>query len=107
MSQAALKLRLPFSFAKRHGVLLLASAGAGPVSVLFKAGIEPAVLMEVRRYVGAGVNLQQVDGPTFDGQLSSTYQNDAGEAMQMIEGLGEGMDLSSLADMIPEMGDLL
>ena len=107
MSVARSKMRLPFSFAKRHGVLLLQSDGETAGAVLFKPGIEPSVLMEVRRFVGTAITLKEVDNSTFDRQLSSTYQNDAGEAMQMIEGLGEGMDLSSLADMIPEVGDLL
>ena len=107
MSDVGTKLRLPFSFAKRHGVLLLSGPSATANAVLFKAGVEPAVLMEVRRFVGAAITPKEVDNATFDHQLSSTYQNDAGEAMQMIEGLGEGMDLSSLADLIPEAGDLL
>ena len=50
MSDVGTKLRLPFSFAKRHGVLLLSGPSATANAVLFKAGVEPAVLMEVRRF---------------------------------------------------------
>jgi len=107
MSQAENKLRLPFSFAKRHGVLLMSGDGEAPRGVLFKSGAAPAALMEVQRFAGTAIAPEEVDGPTFDRQLSRTYKNDSDEAMQMIEGLGDGMDLSSLADLIPEVGDLL
>jgi general secretion pathway protein E len=107
MSQAESKLRLPFSFAKRHGVLLMSGDGEAPRGVLFKSGVAPAALMEVQRFAGTAIAPEEVDDPTFDSQLSRTYQNDSDEAMQMIEGLGDGMDLSSLADLIPEVGDLL
>ncbi|MFT4631194.1 MAG: general secretion pathway protein E [Candidatus Pseudothioglobus sp.] len=107
MSQVESRLRLPFSFAKRHGVLLMSGDGVASRGVLFKSGVEPAVLMEVQRFAGTAIAPEEVDGPTFDSQLSRTYKNDSDEAMQMIEGLGDGMDLSSLADLIPEVGDLL
>ena len=42
MSDVGTKLRLPFSFAKRHGVLLLSGPSATANAVLFKAGVEPA-----------------------------------------------------------------
>ncbi|MCB1647140.1 MAG: Flp pilus assembly complex ATPase component TadA, partial [Pseudomonadales bacterium] len=107
MSEISVRQRLPFSFAKRHGVLLVPEADTGLPSVLFKSGVEPASLMEVKRFIGCDFNMQEVDSQTFDARLSVAYQNDTGEAMQMIEGLGDSMDLSSLADAIPETGDLL
>ena len=61
MSVARSKMRLPFSFAKRHGVLLLQSDGETAGAVLFKPGIEPSVLMEVRRFVGTAITLKEVD----------------------------------------------
>ncbi|MBD3648374.1 MAG: type II secretion system ATPase GspE, partial [Pseudomonadales bacterium] len=75
--------------------------------VLHKRGLKPGVLAEVRRFVGRPIMCREVDADTFDAQLSASYQDDSGEAFQMMEGLGEDMDLSSLADMIPETGDLL
>jgi general secretion pathway protein E len=100
--------RLPFSFAKRHGVILLPPPGddASP-EMLFKPGLDLTTLAEVRRFAGGRVSCREVDTPTFDQQLSTAYQNDSGEAIQMIEGLGNDLDLSSLAELIPETGDLL
>ncbi len=99
--------RLPFSFAKRHGVLLLPATADEGRELLYKPGLKPGVLSEVRRFADARVQMREVDPPTFDQHLSTTYQDDSGAAMQMIEGLGDDLDLSSLADMIPETGDLL
>ncbi|MBQ74572.1 MAG: type II secretion system protein GspE [Gammaproteobacteria bacterium] len=98
--------RLPFGFAKRHRVILMPKEDSGLV-VVYKVGLTNQVLAEVRRFTGADFECREVDSPTFDRNLSSTYQDDSGEAMQMIEDLGEEMDLGSIADLIPETGDLL
>lgn len=92
---------LPFSFAKRHGVVLSGH------ELLHLEGLTLGVLAEVRRFAGTGFAARQVDQSSFDNALSDTYQNDSEAAMQMIEDLGEEVDLSSLAEAIPETGDLL
>ena len=98
--------RLPFGFAKRHGVILIPDKNHG-VSVIYKKGLTTQALAEVRRFAGTAFECRLVDTLTFDRNLSSAYQDDTGEALQMIEDLGEGMDLGSIADLIPETGDLL
>ena len=112
MSEIANSGRLPFGFAKRHGVLMLPAAdGSGQdqsgVEVVYKDGVTPTVLAEVRRFAGRKILPREVDIATFDKHLSTTYQNDSDEAMQMIEGLGEELDLGSLVDAIPDSSDLL
>ncbi len=107
MSEIESNRRLPFAFAKRHGVLLLAEETDCIPEVLFKAGLNPQALAEVRRFLGKDFDCKEVDIPTFDRNLSTTYQDDSGEAMQMIEDIGEEMDLGSLAESIAESGDLL
>lgn len=107
MSEIAAHRRLPFSFAKRHGVLVLPPRDATSVDVVYKTGVNPQVLAEVRRFAGRSIQSQEVDLPTFDRHLSKTYQDDSGEAMQMIEGLGEEMDLGSIVDALPDSSDLL
>lgn len=107
MSEIYESRRLPFSFAKRYGVLLLPEHREGARSVIYKSGLSPRVLAEVRRFASQRLECREVDAETFDNRLSVAYQNDAGEAFQMMEDLGEDMDLGSLVDMIPETGDLL
>lgn len=99
--------RLPFGFARRYGVLLLAGKEGEQRSVVFKSQIEPQVLAEVRRVTGDSFRCTEVDVRAFESMLAETYENDSGEAMQMIEGLGENMDLGSIVDMLPETADLL
>jgi general secretion pathway protein E len=99
--------RLPFGFARRYAVMLLPPNGSERRSALYTSGIKPGTLAEVRRFAGTSVHFEEVDKDTFAANLASTYQNDSEEAMLMIEGLGDDMDLSSLADSIPETEDLM
>jgi len=48
-----------------------------------------------------------VEAADFDEALTRAYQNDSEEAMQMVEGIGDEMDLASLADSVPETEDLM
>ena len=99
---------LPFGFAKRHGVIVIPGAiGSGAVDLVFREGLAAGILAEVRRVCQRAVTPRLVDQTMFDRYLSETYQNDSGAAMQMIEDLGDEVDLSSLAESIPETGDLL
>ena len=98
---------LPFGFAKRHGVLLMPTGPDGAHELVFRQGLTATTLAEVRRVAGQTTTPRHVDDATFDRFLSEAYQNDSDAAMQMIEDLGEGMDLDSLAEAIPETGDLL
>ncbi len=122
MNNPAFSQKLPFGFAKRHGVLLVAmedpavssdtemSVTRAPgkrAELLFRSGLSPAVFAEVQRVAECSVTPREIDEPTFNRYLSDAYQNDSDAAMQMMEDLGEDMDLSSLADAIPETGDLL
>ena len=97
--------RLPFGFAKRNGVILT-EEGDAP-AILFKDGLTVNVLAEVQRFAGRELTFHPVDASTFDQQLSLSYQNDSDEAMQMIEDLGDDMDLGRIIDALPETGDLL
>ncbi|MEX2490110.1 MAG: type II secretion system ATPase GspE [Pseudomonadales bacterium] len=107
MSETYESHRLPFSFAKRYGVLLLPERRNGARSVIYKAGLSPRIFAEVRRFANGPLDCHEVDDETFDNRLSGAYQNDSGETFQMMEDLGEDMDLGSLVDMIPQTGDLL
>jgi general secretion pathway protein E len=99
---------LPFGFAKRHGVIVVPGAtDSGMVDLIYREGLTAGILAEVRRVCQRGISPRLVDQSMFDRYLSETYQNDSDAAMQMIEDLGEEVDLSSLAEAIPETGDLL
>jgi general secretion pathway protein E len=99
------KLLLPFTFAKHHGVLV--DAETDPPLVLYQTMPPVSVLTELRRFLGAKFSLQAVEAGEFQKRLSQGYQRGNNEAVQMAEDLGSDVDLSRLADEIPEVGDLM
>lgn len=96
---------LPFTFAKQFGVLL--DSSSKPPVVVHLAFPSANVLAELRRYLGAPFELQGVADAEFQRRLTLGYQRGNNEAVQMAEDIGSDVDLSRLADEIPEMGDLM
>lgn len=97
--------QLPYSFARRFGVVV---EGRGQqLTLVHKEGLSAVALMEVQRHLGHAFRLEAVNSDEFDRRLGLAYQSDSSEAMEMVEGLGEDMDLASLADSVPETEDLL
>ena len=95
---------LPFAFAKRQGVLLQFAGGEQP-QVIYRPGVTPQSLAEVRRFVGGRVAFSGVDAKTFEAQLQAAYES--GAAMTMMEGLDDETDLLQVAQQLPEPSDLL
>ncbi|MCW8331065.1 type II secretion system ATPase GspE [Photobacterium sp. SDRW27] len=98
--------RLPFSFAKRHRVVLEATEQGW---FLFYSGqLTAAVLAEVRRVVGGAFIPHELSDKEFELKLTSAYQRDSSEARQLMEDLGsDSDDFFSLAEELPETEDLL
>lgn len=101
----SLATRLPFGFAKRFGLLVDGSSDS--LRVLFKEPLHHEALMEVQRFLSSPFRLEAISDDEFDRRLGLAYQSDSTEAMEMVEGLGDEMDLASLADSVPETEDLL
>lgn len=98
--------RLPFTFAKRNGVILTRN-NAGDSVILVRPGAPHSALAEANRISGGRARFESIDPDHFDEALNNAYQNDSAEAMQMVEGIGDDMDLASLAESVPETEDLL
>ncbi|MGD8672053.1 MAG: type II secretion system ATPase GspE [Thiogranum sp.] len=98
--------RPPFMFAKRHG-LLVTAVDETDAQVVLGPDADAAALIELRRFVGRHLNFRQVGSEEFDALLASTYEQGSNEAMQMMEGLGDDMDLFQVAQALPETEDLL
>lgn len=98
---------LPFAFARRHQVILKPKEAEETRQALQKAPLPLAIMAEVRRFAGEPVQFIGIENNAFEEQLSKTYEKDSSETMQMVEGLGDDMDLASLADSVPETEDLL
>ena len=105
-TQDALPGRLPFAFAKRNGVILT-QTDEGEAVVLVRPGAPHIAMAEANRVSGGRARFTTVGAGQFDQALNDAYQSDSAEAMQMVEGIGDDMDLASLADSVPETEDLL
>ncbi|VXD01770.1 type II secretion system ATPase GspE [Pseudomonas sp. 9Ag] len=97
--------RLPFAFARRHGVLLLERPEG--LRLCAREGAPLTAVQEAQRVAGGPLAMQWLAQDEFEQALSAAYQHDSSAAMQMVEGLGDDMDLHSLADQIQETEDLL
>lgn len=96
--------RLPFAFAKRHGVLIHDESG-GRLRAIYRRGTALQSLAEVRRFAGMPVDFTAVDTETFDNRLQAAYES--GAAKTMVEGLDDETDLFAVAQQLPEPSDLL
>jgi general secretion pathway protein E len=96
--------RLPFAFAKRHGVLIQEFRD-GVAHAIYRQGTPLASIAEVRRFAAAPVSFVAVDPQTFDIRLQVAYES--GAAMTMVEGLDDETDLLAVAQQLPEPSDLL
>ena len=99
---------LPFAFARRFGVVITGNENvSGSLDAVAKERLPLSVIAEVRRVAGRSVKVRIVDQTEFDDALSNCYSRDANQARQMVEDMGDEMDLASLADALPNTEDLL
>ena len=103
--EAAVAWRLPFAFAKRYSVLLTKVDNQYVLHCLDNIRLE--TIVEVRRIIKAPFSFAIQDAPSFELLLTQVYQRDSSEAQQMMENIGNEVDLYSLADEMTESEDLL
>ena len=99
------EFRLPFAFARRHGVVVLGT-DSGVANCAYRSPASPLALAEARRYLNMPVKLTAVTSEQFDQLLQKTYEGGTGDSMQQI-GLEDTTDLAHLAQELPEQADLL
>ncbi|MHB8348156.1 MAG: type II secretion system ATPase GspE [Acidiferrobacterales bacterium] len=98
--------RLPYHFAKRHGVLSARQVD-GVVEVWSRPGISTTVLAEMRRALGRPLRVHELSIEAFDAALNRAYERGMNQAMQIVDDLGEDMDLAELTHNLPRAEDLL
>ncbi len=98
-------LRLPFTFAKRYGVLVRGLAD-GSADCVYRPPVSPTAVAEVRRHLGLPLKLTAVPVEDFDELLRETYES-GHESMRAVEGFEGETDLAHLAQELPEQADLL
>ena len=99
------QIQIPYSFAKRHGVLL--RYDGDQVFIVRRENTAWIALQEARRLLNVPAHYEILDDQRFNALLSSSYAGDTGESQQVAAGLEDHPDLLSLADQVPEAEDLM
>ncbi|MGK0442206.1 MAG: general secretion pathway protein E [Pseudohongiellaceae bacterium] len=99
------KVAVPFSFAQAHGVII--DTEQNTPMLLHRSDLSLATLLEVQRVLAAEFSCKELTDDEFQRRLSLFYQRDNNEAVQMAEDMGSDIDLSRIADEIPDTGDLM
>lgn len=97
---------LPYTFARRHGVLLETGSN-GSMLLVHKPGVSVVAMTEARRKAGQALTPELVSTDEFDARLTRHYEGETGQAMDIMDDFGEDLNLTELADALPEPEDLL
>jgi len=103
--QVLKQLQIPYSFAKRHGVLLRYEGDQA--FIVRRDNTSMLALQEARRLLSHPAQYQHCTEQEFNQLLSSSFAGDSGESQQVAAGLEDHPDLLSLADSVPEAEDLM
>ena len=98
-------VRFPFGFAQRYNALIGQDDNGFILHCL--ADVSTVVILETRRFLRAPFRIDIQNKSGFDDLLTVAYQRDSSEAQQMMEDIGNEVDLYSLADEMVESEDLL
>jgi len=96
---------ISYAFAKRHGVML-GKINEDKAELLYRGNINPHAISEVRRIIGRRIELLKIPTEEFDAKLALAYEQNSDQAMAVMEGVSDELDLDQLAETI-EPEDLL
>jgi len=96
---------ISYAFAKRHGVLL-GNIHSDKAQLFYRGKLNPQAISEVRRIINLRIELSPVTDEKFETLLAQTYEQSSDQAMTMMEGVSDELDLDQLAETI-EPEDLL
>ncbi|POB00671.1 type II secretion system protein GspE [Chromobacterium sinusclupearum] len=106
MMSAKLSTLLPFPFARANGVILL--DGESGRQLLLREDAKPAAWAEaLRLHGGPLVGAEMLTAAQFDKRLSEHYASRDGAAAEMVDDIGQDMDLNQMVESLPTVEDLL
>jgi len=106
MNEKIKKTKLPFTFAKRFGVLVKEISDHKAI-IAFHKTPDIDIINEIRRYIESPITLKKISEDEFNQLLVKTYESDSSTAIKAAEDLGESMDLADLMHELPKSEDLL
>src|SRR3990172_4334556 len=99
--------RLPYHFAKRHGVLCVREAD-GAIEIWARSGVASLALAELQRALGRPLELHEFAPEAFDAALNRAYERGLNPAERIVGDLGDSeFNLEELAHSLPPTADLL
>ena len=98
--------RIPYAFAKAHGVLALAEEGGGVV-VLTRPDATVEGIAELKRVLQRPLATRAVDAERFASELARAYNAAAAGVAQLSDDLSRDTDLARLMQDLPAADDLL
>jgi general secretion pathway protein E len=98
--------QLPYAFARRHG-LLVVSDDEGSAELWHKPEVPLTIFSEVRRLIGRPLPMRQVDQESLERQLSLAYEAGSHQSSQIMETMGDDIDLDHAAQALNQPEDLL
>ena len=97
---------IPYAYAKKHNVLVqVQDDGTALVSCIDTPKL--AVLSELKRRLNIRLILSKLPSAEFDNLLRSVYDKGGSQATQLMDDMGDGLDLERLAQEMPQTTDLL
>ena len=75
--------RLPYSFAKRHGVVI-GDIEATQVKIVHRSNFSIEILSELKRATGRKIKLDPATDEQFNALLARTYERGSEQAMAMM-----------------------
>ncbi|WP_148715206.1 type II secretion system ATPase GspE [Chitinolyticbacter meiyuanensis] len=97
---------VPYHYARDRGVVDLAQ-GEADVDVLMKRGADLGALAELRRVAGKPLNVAVVDAAEYDARVSALFSDGERASATVVGDIEGDIDLSRLAQDIPEVEDLM
>ncbi len=98
-------MKIPFSFAKTHEVLLIGSSGETP-TLYWSSKTKPSILHEVARNVGS-LHYCKKTSEEILSMMSQEFAKNETDAATVVDELEENVDLARLMQDIPLTQDLL
>ncbi|MEG8030504.1 ATPase, T2SS/T4P/T4SS family [Sphingomonas aurantiaca] len=99
------QITIPYAFARKFGVVVDHTDTDSHLTIAMRAGADPKVLLELRRYLGRPFDVGFVEQIAFDRLLSNVYAMDGQANALAAVGMGDELDL--LAGDMPTAEDLL
>jgi len=100
------KLKLPYSFVRRHGIFLAERQGEY-LRAVCRTGLAPGTLAEVRRHAGRPLRIEEVAPERFEELARKYYETGSGDTIQIADDLSDNLNLQALAQQMPVTTELL